>query len=180
MLLTLIVMNAFYTAKLASFLTVENKVSLVNGVKDLYVENLKPGVAFGMKGKGSTMDFFVSTNDTKYKEMYKWLMDHPKNLMDDNEKGVEKAAEGKYAFLMESSTIEYQIERNCKITQVGLPLDEKSYGVAMKKSKLNFNLVIFPFLLDLLLSGSPYRNVLSEGVLHLHESGDLSRLKIKW
>ena len=32
---------------------------------------------------------------------------------------------GKYAFFMESSTIQYTTERNCKVTQIGGPLDNK-------------------------------------------------------
>lgn len=36
---------------------------------------------------------------------------------------------------MESSSIEYIIERNCEVTQVGGELDAKGYGIAMKKSK---------------------------------------------
>lgn len=35
---------------------------------------------------------------------------------------------------MESSSIEYMIERNCEVTQVGGLLDDKGYGIAMRKS----------------------------------------------
>lgn len=40
-----------------------------------------------------------------------------------------------YAFLMESTSIEYMVERNCDVAQVGGLLDSKGYGIAMKKSK---------------------------------------------
>lgn len=43
--------------------------------------------------------------------------------------------ENDYAFLMESSSIEYVTERHCEVTQVGGLLDDKGYGIAMKKSK---------------------------------------------
>lgn len=42
---------------------------------------------------------------------------------------------GNYAFLMESTSIEYVIERNCELTQVGSMLDSKGYGIAMPPSK---------------------------------------------
>lgn len=42
---------------------------------------------------------------------------------------------GSYAFLMESTSIEYVIERNCELTQVGGMLDSKGYGIAMPPSK---------------------------------------------
>ncbi|KAG7162242.1 Glutamate receptor ionotropic, kainate 2-like 4 [Homarus americanus] len=38
---------------------------------------------------------------------------------------------GLYAYLMESTSIEYVIERNCDLTQVGGLLDSKSYGIAL-------------------------------------------------
>lgn len=44
-----------------------------------------------------------------------------------NQEGVERVTKGKgnYAFLMESTSIEYTIERNCDLTQVGGMLDSK-------------------------------------------------------
>ena len=36
-----------------------------------------------------------------------------------------------YAFLMESTTIEYNIERECDTTQIGGLLDSKGYGIAL-------------------------------------------------
>lgn len=140
MVLVLIVMNAFYTAKLASFLTVENKVSLVDGIKDLI--SPPPGVRFGAKATGSTISFFSESNSSDYMNMYR-IMTEDKNLPKDNNAGVEMAKKGKYAFLMESSTIEYTTERVCEVVQVGKPLDEKGYGVAMKKSKFPIPFIRF-------------------------------------
>lgn len=68
--------------------------------------------------------------------MYKYMMDRPHLLTSTNEDGLEKAKTENYAFLMESSTIEYLIERNCNLTRVGGLLDEKGYGIAMRKSWL--------------------------------------------
>lgn len=42
---------------------------------------------------------------------------------------------GSYAFLMESTSIEYVIERNCELTQIGNMLDSKGYGIALPPSK---------------------------------------------
>ena len=44
-----------------------------------------------------------------------------------NDEGVEKVVEmdGKYAYMMESSSIQYLIERNCLVTQIGGNLDNK-------------------------------------------------------
>ena len=55
----------------------------------------------------------------------------------DNDIGVEWACDKDkdYAFLMESSSIEYVTERHCEVTQIGGLLDDKGYGIAMKKGK---------------------------------------------
>lgn len=47
-----------------------------------------------------------------------------------NSEGVDrvKKAKGSYAFLMESTSIEYTIERNCDLQQVGGLLDSKGEG----------------------------------------------------
>lgn len=53
----------------------------------------------------------------------------------ENDDGVAKAQKERYAFFMETTSIEYEIQRKCDLDQVGKKLDEKSYGISMKKSK---------------------------------------------
>jgi hypothetical protein len=48
-----------------------------------------------------------------------------------------KNYQGGYAFFMESTTIEYVIERYCQLQQVGGLLDSKSYGVAVQQGKIS-------------------------------------------
>lgn len=54
-----------------------------------------------------------------------------------NDEGRERVSKGKrlYAFLMESTSLEYIIERNCDLTQIGGLLDSKGYGIAMPVSE---------------------------------------------
>lgn len=56
-------------------------------------------------------------------------------MTSDNSIGVKRVDEEDYAFLMESTGIEYTIERYCNLDQVGNLLDNKGYGLAMRKSK---------------------------------------------
>lgn len=56
-----------------------------------------------------------------------------------NDEGKKKVLSENYAFLMESSSIEYIQERECNLTQIGGLLDQKGYGIAMKKSKFLYN-----------------------------------------
>lgn len=57
----------------------------------------------------------------------------PSVFVKNNDEGVERVVKSKrgYAFLMESTAIEYQLERNCNLMQVGNELDSKGYGIAM-------------------------------------------------
>lgn len=61
----------------------------------------------------------------------------PSVFMESNTEGVERVVKGKgnYAFLMESTSIEYVIERNCELTQIGSLLDSKGYGIALPPSE---------------------------------------------
>jgi hypothetical protein len=49
-----------------------------------------------------------------------------------NNEGVQRVLEsdGNYAYLMESNSIQYQIERQCDLIQIGGLLDSKGYGIA--------------------------------------------------
>lgn len=67
--------------------------------------------------------------------MYTYMANNVDLQTSSNDEGLKMAKEGNYAFLMESSSIEYIIERNCDVTQVGGLLDDKGYGIAMRKGK---------------------------------------------
>ncbi|XP_055849579.1 glutamate receptor ionotropic, kainate 2-like isoform X2 [Episyrphus balteatus] len=157
-LFTLIVVSS-YTANLAACLTIETPISLIDDVQDLAME--KGGVKYGAKRKGSTRNFFEYSEEDPYKKMNKFMTKNSKYLTSTNDEGVQKVLTENYAFLMESTTIEYNVARNCNLTQVGKLLDEKSYGVAMRKNW-------------------PYRDKLNNALLQLQESGVLSKMKSKW
>ncbi len=78
---------------------------------------------------------YQESQDPTYSKMWSVMESDKKEvLMGSNQKGVEKvlSESGKYAFFMESTSIEYQVERNdCKLQQIGGTLDSKSYGIAM-------------------------------------------------
>jgi hypothetical protein len=64
------------------------------------------------------------------------MKDHEDDVMvKDNNLGVVKAETKNYAFFMETTSIEYETQRRCSLTSVGNSLDEKGYGIAMRKSK---------------------------------------------
>lgn len=64
----------------------------------------------------------------------------PSVFVKNNDEGVDRVLHGKrlYAFFMESTSIEYQVEKHCTLSQVGSQLDSKGYGIAMPFSKFTY------------------------------------------
>ena len=59
-------------------------------------------------------------------------------MVTSNQAGIDKVLQeqGSYAFFMESTTIEYQTERDCRLQQIGGKLDSKNYGIALPQGNL--------------------------------------------
>ena len=154
-----LIMISSYTANLAAFLTIERMDSPISSVQDL----AKSSIKYGSIRTGSTMSFFKDATSPLYKKMQKKMEGWEDSLVDSNQAGIDKVLmeKGGYAFFMESVSVEYQVERNCQLAQVGANLDSKSYGVAMKK-------------------GSLLRSQISSAIIRLRQDGVLDRLKQKW
>ena len=81
--------------------------------------------------------FLSNLQDSKiptYQRMWSFMEStKPGVFAQGNAEGLERVKKGnrKYAFLMESTTIEYVIERECDTTQIGGLLDSKGYGIAL-------------------------------------------------
>lgn len=77
------------------------------------------------------------------------------------EEGIKRVMEGNYAFLMESTMLDYAVQRDCNLTQIGGLLDSKGYGIATPK-------------------GSHWRDTISLAILELQEKGVIQILYDKW
>ncbi|XP_043577546.1 glutamate receptor ionotropic, kainate 2 isoform X4 [Bombus pyrosoma] len=156
-----LIMISSYTANLAAFLTVERMDSPIESAEDLAKQTK---IKYGALKGGSTAAFFRDSNFSTYQRMWSFMDSaKPTVFTTSNVEGVERVVKGKgsYAFLMESTSIEYVIERNCDLTQVGGLLDSKGYGIAMPPN-------------------SPYRTAISGAILKLQEEGKLHLLKTRW
>ncbi|XP_069972392.1 glutamate receptor ionotropic, kainate 2-like isoform X1 [Penaeus vannamei] len=156
-----LIMISSYTANLAAFLTVERMDSPIEGAEDLAKQTK---IKYGCKEGGSTYAFFRDSTIPTYQRMWAAMSSaRPSVFTDTNEAGVERVSKsnGQYAFLMESSSIEFQVERRCDLMQVGGLLDSKSYGIALPPE-------------------SPYTDPISSAVLRLKENGKLHQLKTRW
>lgn len=126
---TLILISS-YTANLAAFLTVENVVSPIESAEDLARQT---EIKFGTTQGGSTMDFFRNSSNPTYVEMYEIMERANPPVWASIEEGERRVLQGDYAYLSESSSIEYRVERNCDLMQVGNWLDSKGYGIGLPK-----------------------------------------------
>lgn len=57
----------------------------------------------------------------------------PSVFVSSYEEGVKRVLKGDYAFLMESTMLDYVVQRDCNLTQIGGLLDSKGYGIATPK-----------------------------------------------
>lgn len=174
-----LIMISSYTANLAAFLTVERMESPIESAEDLAKQTK---IKYGCVESGSTGAFFrvkryacnkkqctsaTLSKDSKiptYQRMWSFMEStKPSVFVKGNTDGIRRVKEGQgnYAFLMESTTIEYTVERNCDTTQIGGLLDSKGYGIALPP-------------------GSPYRTPISSAILKLQEAGRLHVLKTRW
>nr|XP_022295209.1 glutamate receptor ionotropic, kainate 2-like [Crassostrea virginica] len=126
---TLILISS-YTANLAAFLTVENVVSPIESAEDLASQTV---IKFGTTQGGSTMDFFRNSSNPTYVKMYNIMERASPPVWADIVEGERRVLGGDYAYLSESSSIEYRVERNCDLMQVGNWLDSKGYGIGLPK-----------------------------------------------
>ncbi|XP_073835691.1 glutamate receptor ionotropic, kainate 2-like [Musca autumnalis] len=150
-----------YTANLAAFLTNSKMEGDIKGVEDLAKQN---EVKFGTIEGGSTYTFFSESNETAFRLAYNMMQSQdPSVYTASNNEGVERVLKnnGSYMFLMETTSLEYNTERNCKLKMLGETFGEKHYAIAV------------PF-------GAEYRSNLSVAILKLGELGQLFQLKKKW
>jgi glutamate receptor, ionotropic, invertebrate len=106
----------------------------------------------------------------------------PTVFTSNNNEGVErvKKAKGTYAFLMESTSIEYTVERFCDLQQVGGLLDSKGWQIQKPINQFFIYSLSFAGYGIAMRQGSPYRTLISGAVLKLQEDGRLHVLKTRW
>lgn len=153
-----LIMVSSYTANLAAFLTVENPFYPFTDAEELAAQTK---IGYGCGEGGSTRVSFRESSNPTLKRLSDFMESNPHMFVKNNKEGKERVLRGGYAFFMEGATIEYAVERECNLTQIGGLLDSKSYGIATRK-------------------GSPIRQALSEGILKLQEKGVLRVLYERW
>ncbi|CAH0558938.1 unnamed protein product [Brassicogethes aeneus] len=157
----ILIMVSSYTANLAAFLATENPINLFTDVASLVENAEKFKIRYGSKSGGATEIFFRESTNPLYKKIYQHMKEHSEDMPLENNYGVDLAEKEQYAFFMESTSINYVTQRHCDLQMYGNLLDDKGYGIAMRKN-------------------SPYRQQLSTAILKLQASGELDNLRRKW
>ncbi|KAF0287222.1 Glutamate receptor ionotropic, kainate 2 [Amphibalanus amphitrite] len=155
-----LIMISSYTANLAAFLTVERLVFPITSVEDLAAQS---SIKYGLYESGSTATFFRTSQIAPYNKMWQVMESQSPTVFHDTEEGIQRVKndKGNFAYFMESSSIEYHVERDCELSQVGGLLDNKGYGIALPP-------------------GSPHRDRISSMILLFQEKGVLQRLITRW
>ncbi|XP_060801537.1 glutamate receptor ionotropic, kainate 2 isoform X2 [Amyelois transitella] len=149
-----------YIAQLSASMTTALENEPINSVEDLAKQNK---ILYGAIEGGSTYEFFKSSKDKIYRKIFETMEANPSLLVKTNDEGESRVLKNnnKYAFFMESSTIEYKQKRNCDLQKVGSQLDSKDYGIAMP-------------------ANSPFRSHINRAILRLKELTILEDIKSKW
>ncbi|XP_070138569.1 glutamate receptor ionotropic, kainate 2 isoform X1 [Drosophila bipectinata] len=148
-----------YTANLAAFLTVERMISPIESAADLAEQT---DISYGTLEGGSTMTFFRDSKIGIYQKMWRYMENRKASVfVKTYEDGIKRVMDGNYAFLMESTMLDYAVQRDCNLTQIGGLLDSKGYGIATPK-------------------GSLWRDKISLAILELQEKGIIQILYDKW
>ncbi|XP_023938052.2 glutamate receptor 4-like [Bicyclus anynana] len=156
-----LIVTASYTANMSSFVSASRRSNEIKDAKDLVEQT---SIAYGTVINASTYKFFENSNDTVYMKIFAAMKSaKPTVFTANNEEGVNRVrqSKGKYAFFMESTQLEYAMQRHCDLRMVGSKLDSKDYGIAMPKN-------------------SPYKNAIDTAILELQSSGTLFKLKKTW
>ena len=70
------------------------------------------------------------TKISTYDKMWEFMNSRRHSvLVKSVDEGIQRVLTSDYAFLMESTTIEFVTQRNCNLTQIGGLIDSKAYGV---------------------------------------------------
>ncbi|XP_078322835.1 glutamate receptor-like [Crassostrea virginica] len=157
---TLIIISS-YTANLAAFLTVDRMNTPINSVEDLAKQTK---IQYGTLKEGATFSFFNKSRFALYERMFAYMNSVPDVFVKSSDQGKQKVrnSKGFYAFLMESTTIEYtNLRLPCDTMKIGSNLDSKGYGIATPPNSI-------------------LKDSLTLAVLALRESGELAQIKKAW
>uniref|UniRef100_A0A4W3IEB1 Glutamate receptor n=1 Tax=Callorhinchus milii TaxID=7868 RepID=A0A4W3IEB1_CALMI len=166
-LFALIVISS-YTANLAAFLTINRIETSIQSLQDLskqtdipYGTVMESAVYEHIRVKG--MNPFE--RDNMYSQMWRMINrgNGTENSVKDSQEGIRRVKGGHYAFVWDVAVLEYVAlnSPDCSFFTIGNTLADRGYGIALQH-------------------GSPYRDIFTQRILELLQSGEIDLLKHKW
>ncbi|KAK9873338.1 hypothetical protein WA026_022143 [Henosepilachna vigintioctopunctata] len=139
-----LIMTSSYTANLAAFLTAEKSGPTIESAEDLAAQSK---IKYGCMEGGSTQSFFRESTFPTFQKMWlQMVQSQPSVFVDSNPDGLKRVQTSKnslYAFLMESTQLEYETKTKCDLKQVGQNLDSKFYAIAMPMGRQDYRWVCY-------------------------------------
>lgn len=96
-----------------------------------------------------------------YERMYHFMLSTPGAIVNSAEEGIAKVKSGRYAFILESTTLKYMLKNDCDLIQIGDLFDDKGYGIAAPH-------------------GSPWIPLITNAILKMKTFGELGSLYDKY
>jgi ionotropic glutamate receptor len=89
------------------------------------------------------------------------MAENPSYFVNSTDEGIARVLKGNYAFFMESANIDYNVQKDCNLTQIGGLLDYKGYGIGARR-------------------GSPYTKEITLKLLKMQEKGQIQIYYNRW
>ena len=154
-----LVIGATYTAEFASVLTIDMRTLPVTSFEQLANQT---EYAFGALRGGSTLQFLKESEFGSFHLLHNRMTANPEWLATNNAEAVRRVLNSRYIYLMESTSIEYEVLQNCNLTQVSnMVLGSRGYGIALKK-------------------GSPWTDKISQRIRWYADEGFIEHTKRMW
>uniref|UniRef100_A0A915ERK2 SHSP domain-containing protein n=1 Tax=Ditylenchus dipsaci TaxID=166011 RepID=A0A915ERK2_9BILA len=154
-----LILIAQYTANFAAVLTIDRKTLPFNSFEEL---GNQTEYSFGAIAGGSTQQFFMYSRLETFRNIWLRMSNMSTAFVKSNDQGVQKAINEKYVFLMESTSLEYQLTQHCNLSKVGnIVLGSNGYSLALPK-------------------GSRWREQLSRTILEYNERGLKNVKRPRW
>ncbi|KAM6944809.1 glutamate receptor ionotropic, delta-2 [Lycodopsis pacificus] len=157
-----------YTANLAAFLTISRIENSIQSLQDLSKQTDLP---YGTVLDSAVYDQVRSKSmnpferDPMYSQMWRMInrTGGGDNNVEESKEGIRKVKYGRFGFVWDAAVLEYVAnnDEDCSFYTVSSNAPDRGYGIAMQH-------------------GSPYRDIFSQRILELQQSGDMDILKVKW
>jgi len=153
---------AFYFANLSAQLVAQRvRENSLQSVKDLVKQS---DVQYGLVRNGATHQYFRQSNHSSHQQFLENVeSQYPNGFVSNYSEGIRRVQEsnGNYAFLLESSALDYASRQDCNLYKAGGNVNTINYALA------------FPI-------GSPWRTQVNGALQSLQEQGQLEEIRKKW